>query len=36
VDATWLSGVQRELNTLAHACDELTGELRARLERGFD
>jgi hypothetical protein len=36
VDAAWLAGVQRELNTLAHACDELIGELRARLERGFD
>jgi hypothetical protein len=25
VDAAWLAGVQRELNTLAHACDEHIG-----------
>jgi hypothetical protein len=36
VDPAWLAGVQRELNALAHACDELIGELRARLNRGFD
>jgi hypothetical protein len=35
-DAAWLAGVQCELNTLAHASDELIGELRTRLERGFD
>jgi hypothetical protein len=35
-DAAWLTEAQRELNALAHACDELIGELRTRLERGFD
>jgi hypothetical protein len=36
VDAAWLAGVQRELNQLAQAGDELIAELRTRLERGFD
>lgn len=32
-DVRWLAAVERELNTLCHACDMLVGELRARLER---
>jgi hypothetical protein len=35
-DADWLASVQRELNALAHGCDLLVGELRAKLERGTD
>lgn len=35
-DTAWLAGVQRELNAVAHECDALIGELRAKLERGFD
>lgn len=34
--AEWVAGVQRALNELAHDCDALIAELRARLERGFD
>jgi hypothetical protein len=36
VDAAWLADVQRETTSLAHDCDLLIGELRARLERGID
>lgn len=32
-DAAWLAEVQREIDALAHACDQLTGELRAHWER---
>lgn len=35
-EATWMSDVQRELNELAHECDLMVGELRAKLERGLD
>lgn len=35
-DAAWLAGVIRELSSLAHECDRLTAELRARLEQGFE
>jgi hypothetical protein len=35
-DATWLSEVQRELNSMAQQCDMLIAELRGKLERGFD
>ncbi|ACB74281.1 hypothetical protein [Opitutus terrae] len=35
-DPAWIQQVQRELTSLAHACDALIGELRALLERGFD
>jgi hypothetical protein len=36
VDAEWVEGAQREINALGHECDRLIGELRAKLERGFD
>ena len=36
VDPAWLADAQREINALAHACDTIIGELRAKLERGFD
>ncbi len=35
-EAAWISAVQRELNELAHECDVMVGELRAKLERGID
>lgn len=33
VEGGWLVELQRELNTIGRACDELIGELRARLAR---
>lgn len=33
-EPAWIAEVQRELNGLAHACDALIGELRARLTSG--
>jgi hypothetical protein len=35
-DAAWIAEAQRELNGLAHECDVMVGELRAKLERGTD
>jgi hypothetical protein len=35
-DAGWLAETQREINALGHECDLILGELRAKLERGFD
>ena len=35
-DAVWLAEVQRELTAIGAECDQLIGELRARLERGMD
>jgi hypothetical protein len=35
-EPAWLAEARRELNALAHECDTLIGELRARLTRGFD
>ncbi|MCX6956164.1 MAG: hypothetical protein NTV51_28855 [Verrucomicrobia bacterium] len=35
-EPAWVDGVRRELTAMAHACDALIAELRARLERGHD
>lgn len=35
-ERAWIEETQRELTAFAHDCDSLIGELRARLERGFD
>jgi hypothetical protein len=36
VDGAWLVGVQREIEAIAHEADTFAGELRAKLDRGFD
>lgn len=35
-DVEWCTSQQREINAIAHECDLLLGEFRARLQRGFD
>ena len=36
VELAWLADIQREINALAHECDLIVGDLRAKLGCGFD